>query len=115
MMAVLPVGALPESPLAAAAAFHAEALPRALALLAHGATPLTLVFAPADHTHRAWRLAAVQALAREHAPRRVNAVASADPAAIDAACRWLEAAPGITGQLLPLDSHGAGTVVIPQG
>jgi len=111
LMLVLDVGPLPESALAAAARFHAEVLPRAQAALIGGADPLTLVFAPADHTHRAWRLAAVQALAREHAPRRVNALASADPAAIDSARRWLESAPGVTGQLLPLDSHGAGTVV----
>jgi hypothetical protein len=57
------------------------------------------VFPAADHSHRGWRLAAVQGLAREHAPRRVNAVASDDEAAIAAAARYLEpprASPGST-------------------
>ena len=105
------VGALPEPALAAAAAFHAQILPRVLAALDHDGGSLTLVFAPADHTHGAWRLAAIQGLAREHAPVRVNAVASEDGAAIAAACTWLESAAGVTGQLLSLDSHGAGAVI----
>ena len=112
----LAVGVLPAEALAAAARFHAQVLPRAEAMLAAGGASLTLVFAPADHTHRAWRLAVVQGLAREHAPVRVNAVASEDEAAIAAACDWLESAAGVTGQLLPLarlpvDSHGAGAVI----
>lgn len=100
------VGPLGEPALAAAARFHAEFLPRL-----PSAPTLTLVFSPADHTHTGWRLAAVQQLAREHAPRRINAVASDDPSAIERACQWLESAPGMTGQYLPLDSHGAGPVV----
>jgi len=113
-MALLEVGELPAEPLAAAAEFHAAILPRILAALAVGTESLTLVFPPAGHPHRDWRLAAIHGLAREHAPRRINAVASADPAAIAAAARYLEHAAGVTGQYLPLDSHGAGTVVIPQ-
>ena len=72
-----------------------------------------MVFAPADHTHRAWRLAVVQGLARELAPRRVNALASRDEAAITAALAYLESAAGLTGQYLPLDDAGAGPVVLP--
>ncbi len=72
---------------------------------------MAIIFPPADHTHRAWRLAAVQTLAREHAPLRVNALASADPAAIESALAYLEAAPGLTGQYLTLDSLGAGDVL----
>ena len=72
---------------------------------------LVLIFPPADHTHGAWRLAAVQGLAREHAPRRVNAVASDGEPAIAAALTWLEAAEGVTGHYLPLDDEGAGAVV----
>jgi hypothetical protein len=72
---------------------------------------LVLILSPADHTHRAWRLAAVQGLARELAPLRVNAVASNDPAAIASALAYLEAAPGLTGQYLPLDGIGAGDVI----
>ena len=74
---------------------------------------LLVVFAPADHTHRAWRLAVVQGLARELAPRRVNALASRDEAAIAASLAYLESAEGLTGQYLPLDDAGAGPVVLP--
>ena len=70
-----------------------------------------IIFAPADHTHRAWRLAAVQGLARALAPRRVNALASDSEAAITAALAYLEGAAGLTGQYLPLDDAGAGLVV----
>jgi hypothetical protein len=70
--------------------------------IAPTAAALTLVFAPADHTHRAWRLAAVQGLARRWAPIRVNAVASGDEVAILAANSYLDHAPGVTGQYLPL-------------
>jgi hypothetical protein len=72
---------------------------------------LVLIFPPADHTHRGWRLAAVQSLARDHAPLRVNALASDDPAAIESALTYLEQAEGLTGQYLTLDSLGAGTVL----
>ena len=63
-----------------------------------------LVFPPADHSHRDWRLAAVQELAREHAPRRINAVERR--CGRDASCGsgaiWMPRT-GVTGQLLPLD------------
>ena len=72
---------------------------------------LTLIFPPADHSHRAWRLAAVQALAREYAPVRVNALASKSESAIAAALAYLGTAEGVTGQLLELDDTGAGEVV----
>ena len=107
----LDVTDLPDQPSAAAARFHGHWLAQAEALAAGG--DVSLVFAPADHTHSGWRLAAVQTLAREHAPRRVNAVASGDPAAIAAALDYLAAAPGVTGQYLPLDSAGVGIVVSP--
>ncbi len=71
-----------------------------------GLAHLTLVFPPADHSHRAWRLAAVQALAREHAPLRVNALESANEAAIAAGEAYIAGAPGVTGQYLPLDAAG---------
>ena len=97
--AVVRLDGLPEAPLAAAAWFHAEGLERARAALA-GADGLVLVFASAGHEHRGWRLAAVQELAREAAPKRVNAVTGADEAAIADAVAFLAAAPGVTGQLL---------------
>ena len=72
---------------------------------------MVLVLSPADHTHCGWRLAAVQSLARQFAPLRINAVASDDKAAIAAAIRYLNGADGVTGQYLTLDSAGAGEVI----
>ncbi len=139
-MAVLRIAGLPDTALAAAAAFHAVWLERALAHLSplslrgeagggggsadiepdhrphpnpspEGEGLLVLIFAPADQTHRSWRLAAVQGLARELAPHRVNALASSDEAAIAAALAYLNAAGGVTGQYLQLDDLGAGLVI----
>lgn len=104
-MQLLRVSALPDGALAAAAAFYADWLPP------HAGEDLLIVFPPADHTHTGWRLAAVQQLARDFAPALVNAVASADEAAIDAARRYMANSPGLTGQLLALDDVGAGPVV----
>ncbi len=107
---LLAVGTLPEDALAAAAAFHAQTVPQVLA----ASGPLvTLVFAPAGHEHTAWRLAAIQTLARTRAPVRINALASADSVAIAAAASYIESAPGVTGQYLVLDGAGAGPVVNP--
>lgn len=106
-MRQLDVTGLPDLPSAAAAVFHGEWLPRVQAELAAD-EELMLVFPPADHTHATWRLAAVQVLAREAAPLRINAVASDDPAAIAAALTYLAQTGGVTGQYLPLDSVGAG-------
>ncbi len=111
-MTSLEVQGLPDLPSAAAAVFNRDFLPRAAALLDSGALCLTLVFTAADHTHRGWRLAAVQALAREHAPARVNALAGGNAAAITAVLAYLGAADGVTGQYLPLDDAGAGPVVL---
>ena len=109
-MARLQVPPLPDLPSAAAAAFHRDVMPEA-GLQLRNADCLTLMFSPADHTHRGWRLAAVQSLAREHAPARVNAIAGGGAAAVATALAYLEAAGGVTGQYLPLDDAGAGTVV----
>jgi hypothetical protein len=109
-MQMMRVELLPESPLGSAAAFHADWLAKAQAMLATG-DDLTLIFPPADHTHRGWRLSVVQSLAREHAPLRVNAVESDEEAAIAATCVWLTNAPGVTGQYLPLDGTGAGLML----
>ena len=70
-----------------------------------------LVFSPADHSHRAWRLAVVQSFAREFAPLRVNAMVSDSEPAIAAALAYLESAEGVTGQLLQLDDTGAREVL----
>lgn len=95
------------SPVEAAAHFHAHVLPDVLQVLSR-AEHLLLVFPSADHTHRAWRLAVVQGLAREHAPARVNAVASDDAVAIAEAEAFLSRSPGVAGQYLALDGQGAG-------
>ncbi|WP_232491628.1 Rossmann fold domain-containing protein [Novosphingobium kaempferiae] len=111
MNELLFVGPLSEDALEAAADFHARLLPGIEATLYGGADPLTLVFLPADHEHRGWRLAAVQGLARRFAPSRVNAVESDERKAIMAAQRWLDGASGVTGQILPLNGNGAGSVL----
>lgn len=97
----LDIAGLPEGASAAAAAFHATWLDRVRAVLA-SVQSLTLVFPPAGHDHTAWRLAAVQTLAREAAPLRINAVAGDDPAGLAATLAYLAAAEGLTGQYLPL-------------
>jgi hypothetical protein len=107
-MASFRVGPLPEGTLEAAAEFYARVLPEIRAELDLENPPrdgedLVLVFAPAPQDHRGWRLAAVQDLAREAAPRRVNAIAGANEAAIAESLAWLEQAPGVTGQLLAVD------------
>jgi hypothetical protein len=45
------------------------------------------------------------------APRRINAVASDKEAGIASALAYLSGADGLTGQYLPLDDAGAGTVL----
>ncbi|HEX7751328.1 MAG TPA: hypothetical protein VF440_02915 [Novosphingobium sp.] len=106
-MQVLRVGPLPQGALAAAARFHAEVLPG----IESEPGDLVLVFGPADHTHDGWRRAAIQQLARDRAPRRINALAGDDEPAIAAATAYLAGAPGVTGQLLSLDGVGAGAVL----
>ena len=101
-MAVLAVEGLPEGALDAAAAFHAEWLPRARALLDGLAAEghLVLVFPAASYDHRGWRLAAEQDLARAAAPKRVNGIVGDEETALDETVAWLATAPGVTGQLL---------------
>ncbi|MDB5723463.1 MAG: hypothetical protein JWQ16_217 [Novosphingobium sp.] len=74
---------------------------------------VVLAFPTADHTHKGWRLAVVQQLARDAAPLRVNALSGGDEAAVAAAVAYLASAPGVTGQLLALDGNGAGEVLSP--
>ena len=110
-MAVYEVEALPDAALAAAALFHANHLPLIEIALATLDETLTIVFSPADHTHRGWRLAVVQELARQYAPLRINAVSGDNDAAISAAVNSLEIAEGVTGQSFLLVGAGAGTVL----
>ncbi|MEW9856058.1 Rossmann fold domain-containing protein [Novosphingobium sp. M1R2S20] len=113
-MELLRVGNLADEPLAAAAQFHSDVLPHVSSLLARSKGDLALVFAPADHTHHGWRLAAVQELARAHSPKRVNAIAGQHEEAIAAAADYLARAPGVTGQLLPVDGTGAAAMLYPR-
>jgi hypothetical protein len=101
--AILHIGNLPDLPLDAAAEFFAKVVPGIredfrdfddLELV------LTIVFEPAGHEHRAWRLAMVQELAREVAPNRINGVVSGDVQAIEQIVAFLNSASGVTGQLL---------------
>lgn len=93
----------------AAEGFYREWLPRARELLSAG-DDVVLCFAPGDHAQRGWRLAAIQDLARQAAPLRVNGVAGAGPE-IDAIVAYLADAPGVTGQYLAGDGFGAGETV----
>lgn len=105
-MQLVRIEGLPDDPLSAAARFHADVVPT---LPVDG--DVLLVFPPADHPHRGWREAAVGALGRAFAPRRINAVASGNPAGIASALAYLANAAGLTGQYLPLDDAGAGAVL----
>ncbi len=103
---VLRVSDLPETPLAAAEAFHsripAEIL-QELAALPMG-SDMVLVFPPSGQDHSDWRLAAVRDLARAVAPsRRVNGVVGTQGAAIDQVLQYLASAPGVTGQVFEVD------------
>jgi hypothetical protein len=129
--AVLRVEGLPDAALDAAEAFYEAWLPQARAALypprngegeggsadvgipsvarlrpappPRSGEDLAIVFPSAPYDHRGWRLAAVQDLAREAAPKRVNAIAGDDNDAIAATLLWLASAPGVTGQLLAVD------------
>jgi hypothetical protein len=107
---IVPARGLAGTPLDAAAEFHARIVPVVREAIA-GTEAVCIVFDPADHAHRAWRVAAVQALAREAAPARINAVAAADNATCASTLAYLEQAPGVTGQYFQLDGHGAGDPV----
>jgi hypothetical protein len=101
------VGPLPERAIEAAAAFHAGAVPEIVRMLQNApsaAEDVVLIFAPASYDHRAWRLAAVQDLARAAAPIRVNGIAGEDETAIAEALEFLQSASGVTGQFLAVQS-----------
>jgi len=87
-----------DNPLAAAEEFFTAQRPGSLS--SGDVDLLILHFGAAGPEHQAWRLAAVQALAREVAPSRANGVIGDDEEAVAATITWLENAPGVTGQLL---------------
>ena len=99
----------PDEPLEAAREFHERVLPAMREVIADYLPSLKsigFIFPLADYTHRGWRLAAVQALARDLNPVRVNAVEGDTNLAhdeIQKALEYLQDAPGITGQLLEVE------------
>ena len=99
------IGPLPSAPLDAARAFFADELDAIRRRADAAPNDIVLVFGEADHPHEGWRRAAVQELARERAPQRVNAIASADEDAIAEASAYLSDAPGVTGQYIPLQDE----------
>ena len=105
------IESLPECALEAAKLFHATHLDIIETTLGLSESGFIVVFPPADHSHRAWRLAAVQELARKFAPIRVNAIEGDNGPALLAARDYVENAPGLTGQLLKLDGSGAGALL----
>jgi hypothetical protein len=99
-----PIGNLPDGPLDAAAEYYATWLPKIRHNAGVGPPELViLVFEPAGHDHRGWRLAAVQDLARELSPGRVNAIVAPGGAVPREICDYLEQARGVTGQLLSVE------------
>jgi len=108
MQTVLRIDGLPSGALDAAVEFHHIWLPKIRATLSGEADSLALVLPSAPVDHRDWRRGVARDLARELAPKRINLIAGDDAAAIAAILGYLEHAPGVTGQLLPVDSHGAG-------
>lgn len=93
---------LPEAPLDAAAAFHARILPEARRAAGND---LVLLFDPAAHTHEHWRIAAVEELAREAAPCRVNGAVGGSSGDVKAVCDYLDSASGVTGQVFAVDGN----------
>ncbi len=102
-MKLVAVDDLPDEPLAAAGVFHQHWLPHVETVLREG-QDVTVAFTPGDHTHCAWRRAAIQGLARKYAPRKVNGIAGGKDERMETTLAYLEAAPGVTGQYLLL--HG---------
>ncbi|MDE1467864.1 Rossmann fold domain-containing protein [Aurantiacibacter sp. D1-12] len=98
--AIIEVVGLPAAPLDAAAAFHREWVPKVRGLMQEN--NVVVIFDPADHTHQGWRLSAVQELAREAAPQRVNGVESEDAQAVSETLFYLQSADGVTGQIFTL-------------
>ena len=105
MAATLHIANLPASATQAAKAYYAAWADKVEQAVLEAGGCLTLRFDPAARDHQAWRRAAVADLARGHAPIRINAVAGPQGPAFDQVVVWLENAPGITGQLLAVDSQ----------
>ena len=94
---------LPEASLDAAAEFARAYVAEAR----HADTDVAVLLSPADHTHASWRKAVIEELAREAAPRRVNAVVAPDETAANEVLDYLARAHGVTGQVLELAAASA--------
>ncbi len=105
--AVYRTGALPQAALDASTAFHAHHLPEITRLIAGQPDLLVVIFPPAPYDHRAWRRAAIADLARAHAPVRVVGLAAGEADAMAHTLTYLDAAPGVTGQMLAVDGASA--------
>jgi len=92
---------LPAEPLDASTHFHVEIVPLIRDTLAE-VSELVVWFSAADHTHAAWRLAAIQELAREASPKRVNAIVGDEGDALWPTSAFLKRAEGVTGQVFTL-------------
>lgn len=90
---------LPDSPLDAASAFASKHVP---VLRGKKASDCIILLDPANHTHDSWRKAAIEELARENAPARINAIVGEDVTAIKELIDYLDAALGVTGQIFTL-------------
>lgn len=93
---------LPGLPLDAANQFYAELVPPIRDRIARSGDVI-IAFDHMPPEHKAWRLAAIQALAREAAPARVNAVVGPLGEEMTTVCHYLANAPGVTGQVFELD------------
>ena len=98
---------LPAAALEAAAEFYRDIVPQ---VREADRGNRAILFARAEYTHAAWRLAAIQSLARELAPDRVNGVVIDITETGWAGARelldYLALAPGITGQIFETGAIG---------
>ena len=102
--AVLDCGQLPESAVDASRTFYTEWMPKVAAALAGDFDSLVIIMDAAPYDHADWRRAVARDLARAHTPKRVNVVGG-EGAALAATLTYLENAPGVTGQYLPLEQQ----------
>jgi hypothetical protein len=92
------VETLPEGSLDASAAFFADHLESAKALLKDPQTSaLTIVLPAANADHDGWRTSLARDLARKFTPARVNVVSGSAGSARDAVLAYLGNANGVTG------------------
>lgn len=104
MQRVLTVKSLPDSRqsdsgLSASAAFMADHLIEARAILSAKETSALAIHLPAaGPAHCDWRTSLARDLAREYAPKRVNVAGGSAGPQLDDLLAYLEGAPGVTGQ-----------------